>query len=136
MQQGVQLTGLQSSSFWTCANNISSTYSAFSQSFEECTLHPWQPDIFMTYPALNIYNRYFHTTQESPQQSAIPFEDNVDIDHTLAAIGLAAGLVHTADNKVEYFRISAQKKYERSFLTAQLFSIADYSNIQVCIYKH
>jgi hypothetical protein len=79
----------------------------------------------MTYPALNIYNRYFHTTQESPQQSSIPFEDNVDMDHTLAAIGLAAGLVHTADNRVEYFRLSADKKYEDYFSHPNLFYIAD-----------
>jgi hypothetical protein len=79
----------------------------------------------MTYPALNIYNRYFHTTQESPQQSAIPFEDNVDIDHTLAAIGLAASLVHTADNRVEYFKVSADKKYGDYFSHHNLFCIVD-----------
>lgn len=111
MRQGIQLTGLQSSSFQTCVNNITHIYSAFSREFEDNTLHPWQPDTFMTSPALNIYNRYFYTSQESPQQAAIPFEDNVDMDHILSAIGLKAGLVHTADNKVEYFKISADKKY-------------------------
>jgi hypothetical protein len=90
--------------------SIRAVYTEFSRVFQEGTLHLWKPDTYLTYSALNIYNRYFYTAQESSQQASIPLGDNIDPNHKLSTLALAAGLVHTMDNQVEYFKISTEKK--------------------------
>jgi hypothetical protein len=42
-----------------------------------------------THAALNIYNRYFYTTKDCPNQAAIALGDTPT--HALAAMGLASG---------------------------------------------
>lgn len=110
MRQSVQLTGLDTSMFNTAVHNIRTLFAEFSRHFQEGDLHVWNPDTFMTHPALNIYNRYFYTTKECPNQAAIALGDTIDPNHTLAALGLASGLIHTDDNQVEYFKFSTDRK--------------------------
>jgi len=110
MRQLVQLTGLDTSSFNTAVHNIRTLFAEFSRHFQDGDLHVWNPDTFMTHPALNIYNRYFYTTKECPNQAAVALGDTIDPNHTLAALGLASGLVHTHDNQVEYFKFSTDRK--------------------------
>lgn len=110
LRQGVQLTGLESSKFQSSVNAIHSVFSEFSRHINQSHLHPWKSDVFTTYPAINIYNRYFYTAQDSPKQGSIPFGDDIDPEHVLATLGLTSSLVHTVDNCVEYFRITTEKK--------------------------
>jgi hypothetical protein len=83
----------------------------FARHFIPGKLHSWTPDSFMTYSALNIYNRYFYPIGECTQDAAIPYGDTIDPEHILSAIGSAAGLIHTVDNQVEYFKMTQDKKY-------------------------
>jgi hypothetical protein len=66
--------------------------------------------MFMTHHALNMYNRYFYDSRECLAQAHTPLEDHIDPDHYLASLALAAGVVHTADNQVEYFKCTVDKK--------------------------
>src|SRR3984893_15073320 len=108
--QSVQLTGLDTSLFNTVVHNIRTLDAEFSCHFQASNLHVWNPDTFMTHPALNIYNCYFYTTKECPNQAVIALEDAIDPHHTLAAMGLASGLIHTGDNQVEYFKFTTDRK--------------------------
>ena len=110
VRQSVQLTGLDTSMFNAAVHNIRTLYAEFSHHFQEGNLHTWNPDTFMTHAALNIYNRYFYSTKECPNQAAIELGDTIDPHHTLAAMGLASGFVHTADNQVEYFKFTVDRK--------------------------
>jgi hypothetical protein len=92
-------------------SNISAIFSEFSRHFPEDDIHVWKPDTFLTHSALNVYNRYFYSAQDCPNQVSIPMGDYVDPDHTLASLGSAAGLVHTEDNQVQYFKITSDNKY-------------------------
>ena len=74
----------------------------------------------MTHAALNIYNRYFYTTKDCPNQAAIALGDTVDPDHILAAMGLASGLIHTSDNQVEYFKFTPDRKLVASLAASHL----------------
>lgn len=110
LRQGIQLTGLDSQSFKNAIESITTVHNEFSRVFQEDTIHLWKHDAYLTYPAINIYNRYFYTTQDCPQQASVPFGDNIDPSHKLSALALASGLVHTIDNQVEYFKISQENK--------------------------
>lgn len=110
MRQSVQLTGLDTSMFNTAVHNIRTLYAEFSRHFQAGNLHVWNPDTFMTHAALNIYNRYFYTTKDCPNQAAIALGDTIDPNHILAAMGLASGLIHTGDNQVEYFKFTSDRK--------------------------
>jgi hypothetical protein len=66
--------------------------------------------MFMTHAALNIYNCYFYTIKDCPNQAAIALGPSVDPNYTLAAMGLASGLIHASDNQVEYFKFTADRK--------------------------
>lgn len=110
LRQSVQLTGLDTSVFHTVIHNIRTLYTEFSRHFQTGNLHVWNPDTFMTHDAINIYNRYFYTTKDCPNQAAIALGDMVDPNHTLAAMGLASGLIHTVDNQVDYFKFTSDRK--------------------------
>ena len=110
LHQYVQLTGLDTSLFKDVVHNLRTLYAEFSRHFQDGDLHIWNPDTFMTHPALNIYNRYFYNTKDCPNQAAIAFGDTIDPTHALAAMGLASGLIHTGDNQVEYFKFTADRK--------------------------
>ena len=74
----------------------------------------------MTHAALNIYNRYFYTTKDCPNQAAIALGDTIDPDHILAAMGLASGLIHTGNNQVEYFKFTPDRKLVASLAASHL----------------
>jgi hypothetical protein len=92
-------------------HNIRTLYAEFSHHFQDGDLHIWNPDTFMTHAALNIYNCYFYTTKDCPNQAAIALGDTIDPTHTLAAMGLASGLIHTGDNQVQHFKFTADRKW-------------------------
>ena len=120
LRQSVQLSGLDTSTFTTAVDNIRTLYAQFSRHFQGGNLHVWQPDTFMTHTALNIYNRYFYTTKDCPNQAAIALGDTIDPDHILAAMGLASGLIHTGDNQVEYFKFTPDRKLVASLAASHL----------------
>ena len=63
------------------------------------------------HPAINVHNRYFYSARDCPNETPIALGEDVDPNHTLTALGLAAGLVHMADNHVQYYRITSGNKY-------------------------
>jgi hypothetical protein len=110
LRQYGQLTGLDTSLFKTVVHNIRTLYAEFSRHFQDGDLHIWNPDTFMTHAALNIYNHYFYTTEDCPNQAAIALGETIDPTHALAAMGLASGLIHTGNNQVQYFKFTADRK--------------------------
>ena len=62
------------------------------------------------HPAINVHNRYFYSAQDCPHETPIALGEDADPNRTLTALGLAAGLVHTADNHVQYFKIASDNK--------------------------
>jgi hypothetical protein len=89
---------------------ITTIFSLFSRGFQDSDLHPWTPDLFMTHPAISVYNRYFYKSKDCLPQSSIPLRDTIDPEHTLAALALASGVIHTLDNQVEYFKATLDNK--------------------------
>jgi hypothetical protein len=83
----------------------------FAHHFIPGKFQAWIPDKFMTYSALNIYNRYFYPIGDCTQDAAIPFGNTIDPEDVLSTMGATAGLIHTADNRVDYFKMTEEKKY-------------------------
>lgn len=110
MRQGVQITGVGTSSFAQSIQTITRLFSLMSRGFQDNDMHAWTPDTFMTHPAVNIFNRYFYDSRDCPVQASIPLGDTIDPDHYLAGLALASGVVHTIDNQVEYFKATPEKK--------------------------
>ena len=110
LRQGVQITGLGSDSFKGCIDGIQAAFSKFSRQFKEDQLQVWHPDSFMTYQAINIYNRYFYPAKDIDIHARTPFGDGIDPNNVLSVIGRANSLIHTLDNQVEYFKMSSDKK--------------------------
>lgn len=110
MRQGVQITGVGTSSFAQSIQTITKLFSLMSRGFQENDMHAWKPDTFMTHTAVNIYNRYFYNSRDCPDQANTPLGDTIDPDHYLAGLALAAGVIHTLDNQVEYFKATPEKK--------------------------
>jgi hypothetical protein len=110
MRQGVQITGVNSSSFAQSIQTITKLFSLMSRGFQEDDMHPWKPNMFMTYPSINISNRYFYDSRDCQVQASIPLGDSIDPDHYLAGLALASGVIHTVDNQVEYFKLTPDKK--------------------------
>jgi hypothetical protein len=110
LRQGVQITGLGSDSFKGCIDGIQAAFTKFSRQFKEDQLQVWRPDSFMTYQAINIYNRYFYPARDIDIHARAPFGDGIDPNNVLSVIGRANSLIHTLDNQVEYFKMSSDKK--------------------------
>ena len=110
LRQGVQITGVGTPSFAKSIQTITTLFSLFSRRFKDGDLHLWKPDVFMTHPAINVFNRYFYDSRDCPAQASVPLGDTIDPDHHLAALALAAGVIHTADNQVEYFKATPENK--------------------------
>jgi hypothetical protein len=116
LRQGIQLTGLESEQFQFNIDSVNAASDLFARHLVPGKYHPWIPDKFMTYPALNIYNRYFYSIGDCTGESAISFSDTIDPEHLLSTMGSSAGLIHTTDNQVEYFKMTEEKKYLFAYL--------------------
>jgi hypothetical protein len=110
LRQGVQITGVGTSSFAKSIQTITTLFSLFSRGFKDNDLHLWKPDVFMTHSAINIFNCYFYDSRDCLDQASVPLGDTIDPHHYLAGLALAGGVIHTLDNQVEYFKATPDKK--------------------------
>jgi hypothetical protein len=76
--------------------------SMFSRSFAEGTMEALSPDTFLSYPRLNIANRYFTSRRDDPYSVAIPFGSAIDPKGILADLANESWF-HAPDNDVVYY---------------------------------
>jgi len=112
LRQSVQITGLNTSTFQKCIDNLHRINDAFSRSLPANTLEIFFPDKFGNYSALNFSTRYFTSRNDDPIGSAIPFNHSVD-PHAVLTSMTSDRYFHGVDNEVLYYaRIENDGKYQ------------------------
>jgi hypothetical protein len=102
LRQAVRLTGLGTPAFDAAVEAILAIHGIFSQSFENDTVEPWEPGEFVTYWAVDVWNRYFVSREAVADQTSLPFEKGVDPKRTLETLQ-GQHFLHTEENVVRYF---------------------------------
>ncbi|PPQ82306.1 hypothetical protein CVT24_001620 [Panaeolus cyanescens] len=104
LRQQVQITGLGSVQFDNAINKIREIYLKFTDKVDEKLLHPWKPDSFNSFPAINATTRYFTPTRMAASSSSVPFASYVDPDGRLKQ-AMGSDFIHTVENRVDYYEM-------------------------------
>ncbi|PBK83795.1 hypothetical protein ARMGADRAFT_944439 [Armillaria gallica] len=126
LQQNVRLTGLGCQPFKETADTILEAQLVFKRQFLEGIFQKWTPDNTDNNISINISNRYLKKAS---------FEKGVDPKGILAAACTKKNLIHTEDNKVQFFTSSIDEEGERQFDTTepQIFRPGNIVEIQLSI---
>ncbi|PPQ74218.1 hypothetical protein CVT24_001132 [Panaeolus cyanescens] len=104
LRQQVQITGLGGIQFDHAINKIREIYLKFADKLDEKLLHPWRPDSFNSFPAINAATRYFTPTRMAASSTSVAFASYVDPDGRLKQ-AMGSEFIHTMENRVEYYEM-------------------------------
>jgi len=102
LQQGITLTGANSTVFDEVINAIISVYSGFSRHMPDNSLLPWTPSDLHQQNGIDVSNRYFEPRHLVDPQTIMPLSVDVDPHGVLQQLQ-SSDLVHTTENNVEYY---------------------------------
>lgn len=104
LSQRVKITGLGTSNFQACIDNMLWIHELFARHMPEGSLQPFSISNMEQFPCMDFSTRYFSSRREDPLGEAVPFQKHVDPKNTLQSISIG-DLFHGHDNKVLYYTL-------------------------------
>ncbi|KAH7907989.1 hypothetical protein BJ138DRAFT_1116223 [Hygrophoropsis aurantiaca] len=102
MRQSITITGLGQSSFDSAVSSLYALQPLLARTAPPGAMEKWQPGEYKNVVSLDIQNRYFTLRRYADGAEKINFDDSVDPDGFLEDNN-SRDLIHTEDNKVEYY---------------------------------
>jgi hypothetical protein len=100
----VRITGLGTSNFQACIDNMLWIHELFASHMPEGSLEAFSIPNMEQFPCMDFSTRYFTSRREDPMGEVVPFQKHVDPKSTLQSISIG-DLFHGQDNKVLYYTL-------------------------------
>lgn len=104
LSQRVRITGLGTSNFQACIDNMLWIHELFARHMPEGSLEAFSIPNMEQFPCMDFSTRYFTSRREDPMGEVVPFQKHVDPKSTLQSISIG-DLFHGQDNKVLYYTL-------------------------------
>ena len=101
MHQSVRITGLDEPNFAKVIETIAGVQNMFAHRVDKNNINEWAPSTYMSYQAIEVYNRYFTYRNDDPSAPSVPLGRHVDPTGKLVAMA-GNDLFHSEDNVVLY----------------------------------
>jgi hypothetical protein len=110
MQQAIILTGLGTSQFQDSIQSVLAIEEEFSRQVGDRNMVSWKNGEYLDWVAMHLSNRYFTPRRGHPSVRPVTFDHLVDPHGTLESLA-GEDRVHCADNVVEYYELTEDKRY-------------------------
>jgi hypothetical protein len=104
LSQRVRITGLGTSNFQACVDNMLWIHEMFARHMPEGSLEAFSVPNMEHFPCMDFSTRYFTSRREDPMGEVVPFQKHVDPQSMLQSMSIG-DLFHGQDNKVLYYTL-------------------------------
>src|SRR5258705_4056897 len=112
LSQSVTMTGLDSTAFQTCIDNLRHLQQLLSRQVPDGAMEPFTPGQFSQSQSITLSTRYFTSRREDPFSTAAQFARVVDPKGILASM-TTEDYFHGTDNKELYYSLMPGTKPAR-----------------------